>query len=187
MKFYSVTTALSPYSGYSDLERYPNLKARFKEKAYHGTNIHRICSTIGRGLFPIINPIYGGYISSFRYFLDNNVKEVIDTEISLKDEKLGFSGHPDLIVEMNDDGPGELSMLDLKTPIPTAKLKRIWAAQLAAYMHLANVNGYTITHIGSLALDRDGKLPRVHWYKESASDLKHFLDALNAYRWFNAA
>jgi len=186
MKFYSVTTALSPYSGYSDLERYPNLKAKIKNASFHGTNIHRICSTIGLGLFPIVPAIYDAYIKSFRYFLDNNVKEVIATEIPLKDDKLGFLGHPDFALIMKDDD-GEQSINDLKTPIPTKKIKRIWAAQLAAYMHLANVNGYAIKHIGSLALDRDGKPPKVHWYKDSARDFNGFLHALNAYRWFEAA
>ena len=150
--------------------------------AQRGSRVHAICAAMAQGLWvPSVPEECAGYVESFRKWLPV-VEEVVAVEVELVDENLGFLGHPDLIVRMRGDRG--LSLTDLKTP---AGVSPLWKCQLAAYKHLAEVNGYPISRVFSLRLSPTGAAPKLDEYRDSPRDLAAFLSALNAYRYFKAA
>ena len=151
-----------------------------RRAAARGTMVHRICAAIILGLWVMHIPDEClGYVDSFRLWLPA-VADVVLVEAELIDDELGFLGHPDLIVRMKGDSG--LSVCDLKTPVV---LNRLWKAQLAAYRHLAEHNGYgPIERVFSLRLSPEGRMPKLDEYFSVNNDFAAFLSALNAYRYF---
>lgn len=175
MKAPSVTQVLSPWA---DFSRVP--QEALENAARRGTDVHRACSALAQGLwFPPVPDDCAGYLASFRLWLPT-VADVVLAEDELSDHRLGFVGHPDLIVRINGDHA--LTVVDLKTP---AVVNSLWRVQLAAYKHLAKANGMDVRRALSLRLRQDGGRPIVNEYTDSAQDMAAFVAALNAYRYFN--
>lgn len=173
----SVTEVISPYADFSMIR--PDV---LKAAADRGTAVHHICSQIATGLFVVgIDPAYAGYVVSFRRWFDTAVDTVILSEERLMDMAFGYHGQIDLLVRSKE---GTVDLVDLKTPAASLKT---WKVQLAGYRHLVEISDYpTPDRVGSLRLDRDGGVPRMEWYQNSAQDLNVFVSALNCYRYFNS-
>ncbi|MBW1713854.1 MAG: hypothetical protein JRJ59_11970 [Deltaproteobacteria bacterium] len=174
----SVTQVLSPFADFSGVR--PEV---LDNAARRGRQVHAICSAIVQGLWvPEIPEDCAGYVESFRRWLPV-VEKVIFCEKRLADEALGFKGKPDLGVVIKGDKM--ISIPDLKTPAVKSPL---WKAQLAAYKHLVEHNGYgPVGRVFSLRLKKDGGRPILDEYFGSPQDFAAFLSALNAYRCFKAA
>jgi hypothetical protein len=149
-----------------------------------GSNVHAICAAILQDLWvPAIDEDCRLYIESFQLWRKTALDHVILIEQKLIDENLGFCGHPDLICLLN--GNMQLVLVDFKTPRVKSKS---WRLQLAAYKHLAKVNGFDVSRVGSLRLSPDGNMPIFDEYTEaSGQDLNIFLSALNCHRFFKEA
>lgn len=174
MRLYSVTEVLSPFADFSRVN-----PTTLENAAARGSRVHSICAAIAQDLWvPEIPDECAGYIESFRGWFEY-VDEVVGVEVELKDLDLGFVGHLDLMLKLRGDF--DLSITDLKTPVTKHPL---WKAQLAAYKHLAEKAGYKIKRVFSLRLSPEGKAPKVEEYLDSAQDLRAFLAALTAYRYF---
>jgi len=172
----SVTQVLSPWSDFSRISE--DVLARAAER---GTQVHRICAAIALGLWvPNIPPECAGYVLSFQAWL-TVVQDVIFCEERLHDPVYGFNGMPDMIVRIKGDSGH--SLLDLKSPAAVAPT---WRIQLAAYQRLAEANGYNISRVFSLRLDKNGGRAKVDEYTgTSANDLRVFLACLTAFKHFS--
>ncbi|GAG25947.1 unnamed protein product [marine sediment metagenome] len=176
----SVTQALSTYQDFS------NVNAEVLEAACaRGTDTHRICAGIAKGIFIPKVPLYlEGRVQSYRKWFDAVVERVIFVEEEFRCTcGFDFIGHPDLgVVIKGDKG---ISVVDLKTP---ATQSPIWKSQLAAYWHLVEESkqfDLPVIRCGCLMLDPNGKTARLVEYTEnSAADFNGFIAALTAWRWF---
>lgn len=171
----SVTQVLSVFSDFSGIR--PDILER---AAARGTEVHRICAGIAQGLhIPAIPEDLRGYVYSFCQWF-TNVEEVLLVETRLEDPVFMFHGQPDLVVRLRGDQTPRL--IDLKTP---ASLGKLWSAQVSAYARLyALHSGEECQHSGTLRLRRDGSPAIFDECRHSAHDLRAFLAALTAYRYF---
>lgn len=177
MRMIRVTEVIAPWTDFSKVP--PDV---LQNAATRGTAVHEICARIAAGEFVMgIPDDLFGYVDSFRQWFDSQVARVILAEERLFDHQWGFSGQIDLVVEAKSDGL--VWLVDIKTPV-TAYPQ--WKMQIAAYRNLLmKEKGILPKRTGSLQLDPDGKVPRMKWYEDSATDLNAFLSALNVYRYIN--
>ena len=174
--FPSVTTILAPWS---DFDRVPaDVLAAAAER---GRIVHRVCSAHATGLWAPPVPIeYAGYIESFKRWLHSSVERVILAEAAFSHPVYGYSGHPDLIVQMKGDKG--FTLVDEKTPVAKSKA---WRLQLAGYKELSDVNGYPIERVMSLRLREDGSAPLANEYTGTlVADFATFLSCLQAWKFF---
>ncbi|HOG08681.1 MAG TPA: hypothetical protein PK983_11360 [Syntrophales bacterium] len=176
----TVTEVISPFVDFSRIP--PNV---LQMAADRGTSVHDVCLNFHAKGMPFVGEIQEdakGYIESFDRWLDQIVADVLLVERRLFDEAHGFCGQIDLLVKTKQ---AEIWLPDLKTPLQKS---RSWRVQMAAYLRLCNVAGYEPKRSGSLRLRKDGKVPMMDWYEESAAqDFNIFLSALNCHRFFKAA
>jgi len=147
-----------------------------------GTAVHQACHLYAQGKFAVTGhwpSDYHGYFKSFKKWFDCYVKEVIATEIELKDIDLGLVGHPDLLCVM--EGDTKTTLVDMKTPASESKT---WPVQLSAYRHLAVKNGYDIGRVGSLRLKKDGKMAIFTEYSDSPADFACYMNMLMVEKYF---
>jgi len=177
MQFYSATKVLSPY--FNPGGKIPQY--RLEEAIPRGNEVHRFSTETAKGEWYPKPVLYEGYCDSFLWWFERCVAEVFLVEKELVDGTLGFLGHPDLLVRLVwNKRP---SIVDLKTP---ATKQKAWRMQIAAYTHLAMVNGYPdLDPGGSLRLQADGRSPRFDEYQHKHMDFAAFLSALNVYRFLN--
>ena len=168
----SVTQALEPFSDFSDIP-----PAILEAAAERGTEVHRICAALARGEFvPYIRPDCRGYVQSFQaWFADTNGL-VVAVEFAVRSKIFNLIGHPDLLIFM----PGEIWLIDLKTPATPA---RTWGPQLAAYKAIFEEDNPPVDRAFPLILRKDGKRPKAG-PDATPNDLKAFHCALGAYRYF---
>jgi len=176
----SVTRIIAPWVDWSHVP-----EERLALAAARGTLVHEACAAValGIGWFPITDEgrAIVGYVDSFRIWFEAVVKECFFTERELTDNRLGFIGHPDMLVVSRDN---ETLLVDLKSPVTKSKS---WRLQLAAYAHLCEQAGHHPDKIGSLRLHPEGKPPKMDWYEGSRlQDFAVFLNCLTAYRFFNS-
>jgi len=145
-----------------------------------GTDVHKACAVIARGLFPMNFPAeFQGYVDSFCRWRDLMVDEFLLIEEWLVDPALGYHGTPDLIIRSRQ---GEIILPDLKTP---KALMKTWKWQIPAYDHLATQNkGFTIDRCGSLRLNPEGGPASMKYYedRDRRRNFTVFLSALNVYK-----
>ena len=171
-----VTEALKPFADFSMI--HPDVLDYASER---GTAIHHACSLHARGALVLQYcwpPDYVGYFVSFKSWFDKYVKEVVATEIELKDYIYGYVGHPDLLCIIIGDT--KVTLVDLKTPLaeyPT------WRPQCAAYRYLA-IKKYDIGRVGSLRLKPDGGRAIFTEYTDEKADFAAFLNALMIAKYF---
>jgi predicted RecB family nuclease len=174
MKILHVTEILGKYIDWS---RIPDL--RLYEACQRGQIVHAACgvSALGGYVAPLPEA-YAGYYKSFRRWFDHNVARVIMAEQTLVDSNLGFTGRPDLVVELIN---GLILLVDLKTPIAESKT---WRIQLAAYWYLLDRAGteVKIQASASLRLRANGAEAVAVRYDDWLADFDIFLSALNAHR-----
>ena len=175
-----VTEALKPFTDFSMI--HPDVLDYASER---GTVIHKACCNWVNMVFVPTHswpPDYTGYFHSFIDWYRNYVEEVVDTEIELLDQELGYLGHPDLLCVIIGDT--KITLVDLKTPLAESP---IWKPQLAAYRHLAIWNGYDIGRVGSLRLKPDGGRAIFTEYTDEKANFAAFLNALMIAKYFQGA
>lgn len=165
----SVTQILAPFSDFSRVR-----PAVLEAAAERGTAVHRLCAGVAQRLFIQIPPELAGYVASFKAWWPV-VGELIACETEYRDDRLGYFGHPDLVVRIKGDEG--LTVVDLKTP---AVVGKTWACQLAAYAHLVGAS-----RILSLRLKADGSRPVVNEFTDKGRHFAAFCAALSAWRYFN--
>jgi hypothetical protein len=181
MKLYSVTEVLQPFSNYAAVPA-----ATLKAAADRGRRIHAAAAAKLSDVFQVVplEPGDEGYLSSLLSWIEEMVRDVIDVEPELIDEKLGFKGHPDLICRLVS---GAGAVVDYKTP---AVESPTWKSQIAAYRHLSSKSYRHLGHMlrplaVALMLRSDGGMPKAVIYPSSDRDFQAFLSALTAFRYFH--
>lgn len=172
MKYPRVTEILSPlYDGSHFTE----------ESRQRGTEVHKACAAYAQGLFYPLKSEYRGYFESFKGWFDKFVVKVYFIEQRLTDERLGFTGQPDLGAELLCWLYTPV-VIDIKTGSP---IKRIWQMQKAAYLHLSNMDyGLSFKKAIDLILDADGRAPKVWGDQDNlAQDFAVFLSQLNVFNY----
>ena len=131
--------------------------------AIRGTAVHDACIAYALGLFPVVDEDTAGYFRSFTAWWDDMVDAMKMTpETELKDEKMGYCGHPDYGHLILNNGRN--TVLDLKTPVT---YQRYWSLQLSAYWHLVRqATGLTVIEPSVLMLDPEGGQARMVWVEE---------------------
>ncbi|MCB2188624.1 MAG: hypothetical protein KQJ78_19560 [Deltaproteobacteria bacterium] len=177
-RYPSVTQIIGPFADFGAV--HPDVLAAAADR---GTRVHAACATLAEGLWlPKPDQDCQGYVDSFQGWFERAIAEVVAVERRLYDEALGFCGQLDLLVLIQGDS--KPTLVDLKTP---AVKNRLWAMQLAAYRHLALVNGLSVERIASLRLKKDGGTPIVDEYTSNPNDFAAFASALNVWRYLAAA
>lgn len=172
MKILHVTEVLGKYV---DFSRVPDF--RLFEASQRGRIVHAACGAFALGGY--IRPLpdaYAGYFKSFKRWFKNNVKFAVIVERTFVDDALGFTGRPDMVVELIN---GLYLLVDLKTPIAES---RTWAVQLAAYWYLLDKAGVPVNAAASLRLKPNGAEAVAVRYDDWKPDFNIFLSALNAHR-----
>jgi hypothetical protein len=173
----SVTTILAPHSDFSQVP------ADVLELAcQRGDAVHQLCALYAQGLFiEEVPEQYAGYFQSFCLWFDQFVEKTILVEEELRDEDLGYCGHPDFIGQMKGDLG--LTLVDWKT---AGALSKGWRLQVAGYKMLAEKNGYPISRVASLRPQKDGKIAKFQGYTRTlAYDSGIFMAELSVWRFFN--
>jgi hypothetical protein len=118
--------------------------------AERGTKIHAYCTAHAKGLWlDGIEEEYQPYVNSFIKWYDQNVSDLIDSELRLYDDERIFTGEIDMLVKMKDN---KIVLVDIKTSHTKSKT---WSIQLAAYAHLCNIStDYKIDNIINLHLKK---------------------------------
>ena len=149
--------------------------------AARGTQVHRLCEAIVRGLWVADVPEHcQGYVESFGLWFEAAVAQVVEIEPELRDDRLGLVGHPDYLLTLKGDKA--LGIWDLKTPVTHQKT---WRLQLGGYFHLASVMGLAIGRVGTVMLSPQGKAPSVREYTQTMhQDRQVFLSAYNLFNFF---
>lgn len=124
------------------------------EKLLHacekGNTIHDYCEAHLRNLFiPHYEPEYQPYINEFIRWCDENVSELIFSEVRLYDDERKFTGRFDAIVKLRSSN--ETALIDIKT---SANSSVSWPVQLAAYKHLCEINNIHIDRVFNVHLKK---------------------------------
>jgi len=172
----TVTQVLGPFTKYDDVPGYIIEPAQLR-----GTTVHRACFNYARKKYNAPMPLeYELRLRSFKEWFDIMVEKVILIEPELRDKKMQLVGHPDFILKVK--AFSKLSIVDVKPPTGGG---RIWVAQVAAYEHLALVNGFETENNGYLRLNPHGKTPIFEPCPKDKNGFNGFYAALQAFRYFN--
>lgn len=143
-----------------------------KRAADRGTRVHEACDALILGIGIKPDEEIKGYVESFRKWYP---KDFIDKPDRFYCDKYMITGECDGIYKDGED----LVLVDFKTPIRESST---WNIQLSAYAYLARNEGYPISRIEVLKLDKQGKEPKVYVYEDQ---FEVFLGCLSAYRYFH--
>lgn len=172
MKILHVTEILGKYVDFSRVADQVLFEA-----SQRGQIIHRCCGAYALGGYVAPLPDHlAGYFKSFCRWFDANVKRVVLVEKTMVDETLGFTGRPDLVVELFT---GHILLIDIKTP---AAVNKAWRVQLAAYTYLLNQIYIKVDGAASIRLKSSGGEAVANRYDDWLADFNVFLSALNAHR-----
>jgi len=170
------------YRWLTSFDSYEKVKNITSNKAKKGTSVHEECEKLANGeeIEVDTDSKIGKRIKNFvNFYKEHNPKfEVIDTEFTVLNKKLGYAGRADLLGLMhpNPDKSGDEEaqrfIIDLKTSkdvYPSHKL------QLGFYKAGLEENGYEIDGIGVLVLGVDNyKFKKIEYnydYVEAANKL----------------
>lgn len=163
-----VTEILSQFSGFHKID--PTILNNAKER---GTIVHKIIEGIEEGFGKEQVPeIAMGYINSYEKWAVG--KDFLPSAKRFYDDELMITG---LIDSIYKDGQ-DLVLVDYKTPLRESKT---WSIQASAYSFMCKKNGYNISRIEFIKLDKNGKEPKVYCYFE---DMNMFKKILECYRYF---
>ena len=131
--------------------------------------------------FPGIDADVRPYFDSFLSWADQMIESVIMVEDRLSDPVMMFTGQLDLVARLKGDTG--YTLIDWKTSQVGSKA---WRLQIAAYRHLASVNGIDTIRGMTVRLKRDGSGALVTEYPANyKNDFSVFLGLLNAHNFFN--
>lgn len=150
-----------------------------------GTKVHSTAQVVGEA-FQRNTTVYvleemQPYADAVREFLEENVSEVVETELSLASERLRFGGTLDAYVKLRD---GSYCVVDYKT---TASLTKDHGMQLCAYALLLREHGYPVGKRMGVRLRKDapGKWG-TRIYKDHRGDYEGLMGAVALWHWQNA-
>lgn len=157
-----------------------------------GTKVHGYAAASLKGLFlPEIDDECGAYLESFLEWKEAARPKPKIIEERFYDDDLKFSGQADLICTVGNGK--DLVLVDLKT---SANPSKAWPIQLAAYKHLAEVNGLNIQRAlvvqpkVTKKKDAHGKIvfvpgkPKVYEFDDLDAYWEVFSSALICYNYF---
>lgn len=166
--YFRVTEVLSIFSGLNKIN--PDV---LRNAADRGTLVHKIIESIEEGFGKEDVPdIAIGYIYSYEKWATG--KDFLLAPKRFYDDELMITGLVDSIYK---DGE-HLVLVDYKTPVRESKT---WAMQASAYSFMCKKNGYNISRIEFVKLDKTGKEPKIYTYVE---DMQMFHKILECYRYF---
>jgi hypothetical protein len=163
-------------------------EGRVENAAERGTRTHDACFAYVLGLFPVLDMEIEGYFQSFLDWWGKMVdKMMMEPEIELKDEKLGFFGHADFWHLRLQNGRN--TVLDLKTPV---QYQKKWSLQLGGYWWLAKQAARVPLEPSVLMLDPDGGKAKLIWVEEQEKMkcdqlFSLFMQVLNIHKYFYLA
>lgn len=177
MQIPRVTEILQPFSGYDKIPHHV-----LNNAAKRGECVHSICSGLINGAWipkEMIDESLYGYIKSFEQWKELQIKECIIAEKRYTDERMGFSGQPDLVIIGNDN---KKYLVDLKT---CSKPQKTHFIQLAAYEYLLKLDSINIDGAMIVYLDRNGQFPDIHLTFDLSKEFNVFVSALECWKYFN--
>jgi hypothetical protein len=133
--------------------------------------------------FRHIQRVFGAILicKAIAEFFDTHVAKVLDTEMSLTSQKLGFGGTCDLYCELAD---GTRAVVDYKTT--GSGLTREHGLQLAGYALLLKEHGYMVNRRICVRLRKDepGRwYARV--YRDHSEDVAAFMACVTLWTWMH--
>ena len=152
---------------------------RLEAAAERGPLVHEICERHLKGeAVTFVPPAARPYFEKFAKWRQSVIGEGAAAELRLYDDKLKLTGQIDLIARIRGDKG--LSVIDIKTAKANSPL---WRPQLAAYKHLAVLNGYPVERV--MCLRFGAAKPIIDESTSTAAyDLAGFLHALHATTYF---
>lgn len=119
------------------------------------------------------------YLKSFSEWATTQKFNIKIFEERFTDEKLGFTGQPDAVFEMD----GTSFLYDFKTSLKDDPVS--WRLQGTAYIHLLRSAGHNISDtFFFLKLRKDSKRADTYSYKYTPEGLDTFLKALDCAKYF---
>ena len=178
MKMFRVTEIIAPYARFDHIR--PD---RLQAAAERGTLIHSYLNAYLNDLYVPRPEAAEGYCKSGERWIDRNVKRVISSEREYRDEVLGYYGHPDAVLELNN---GKVWVPDWKSPVTESKT---WPLQIAGgYHHLiCKAHRFATENVipGALMLSPNGGPATMKRYDGNRSYyFSIFLGLLDAARYF---
>ena len=172
----SVTTILRPYVDFTAIN--PKVLAAAADR---GSRCHDVIADHLMDGWPSIDDDVRPYFDSFCIWAEQMIDEVIMVEDRLSDNIMRFTGQLDLVARLKGDTG--YTMIDWKTSQVGHKA---WRIQIAAYRHLAAINGIDTVRGMTVRLKRDGSGALVTEYPGKWKyDFSVFLGLLNAHNFFN--
>jgi len=172
-KYTRVTEVLAPFSGLNHID--PRI---LKHAGERGERVHLACNAIIDKLDYIIDPETEGYVESFHRWMEQEIRMFLPSPKRMFCDDYLITGEADRIY-LPDGNFKDLTLVDFKT---SAKESKTWGLQGSAYSYLYKKNGYDITNILFVKLDKRGKAPSIFCYEEN---FKMFLKCLDVYRYFH--
>lgn len=169
-----VTTILNPFSGYDSVPS--EILKRAQEK---GTAVHKLIQTFLENddvdlMVDLLDAHkWVWYLDSMKAFW-NYSWEILCMESRFYNDQYMITGQADLIVETREGNV----LIDWKT---SCKPNPTWHAQGSAYSWLAKQKGFEVDEIWFVKLDKIGKAPQVHKFKE---DFGAFLKCYDCYHMY---
>ena len=154
-----VTTILSPFSGYGHIDR-----GVLERAADRGTKVHNMILALQHDLETFNDDdSLQGYIESYSSWVEG--KKKFQFPERFYDDELMMTGECDCIYKDGDD----LVLVDFKT---SASINKMWPYQGSAYSYMAKKEGYAITKIEFVKLEKTGKPAKSFFYKEDMEDFR---------------
>jgi predicted RecB family nuclease len=144
------------------------------EAAVLGTKIHEVAARLARNREARVDPDMRPYARAVREFLGTHVRRVIDTELSLCNERLGFGGTMDLYAELQD---GSLAVVDYKSS--AGGITRNHKLQTVAYAMLLKESGRPVHKRLVVRLHKADER-RGEWYARAALSHREDIETFKA-------
>lgn len=149
-----------------------------RDAAAFGTKVHAAAQLVAVNRDPEVKAEIRPFAQAVRRFLNNNVAEVLATELELVSLQQGFGGTADLYCRLAD---GACAIVDLKT---TSQLTREHGLQLAGYALLAREHGFTVNRRIAVRIKKEK--PGAYYvrsYGDHAQDVEAFRACKTLWWW----
>lgn len=145
-----------------------------KEAGVLGTRIHAVAASLAENRKAKVPADMRLYARGIGEFLDQHVRRVLHTELSLCSERLGFGGTMDLVCELQD---GTLAVADYKSS--SGGVTKIHKLQTAAYAMLLREHGIQV-HKRLVVRIHKADDKRGEWYVRAALSHREDVETFQA-------
>jgi hypothetical protein len=176
MDYPRVTEVLKSFTNYDKVPTQILQRAAAK-----GTSVHAICAGIANGAWipdGMIEDELKGYVSSFKKWVEAQVKEFVVVEKRYTHDQLKYSGQLDFVIRATDN---ELYLVDLKT---SSQPQKTYPVQMAAYNLLLKNDQIKVKGAMLVYLSKDGEFPEIHLIEDMSQETWIFLCALDCWYYF---